>query len=222
MPKAKAKPTTAKKSPATASFLLLDRSGSMGGAMWIEALGSINAYVKAVAEKLPQDKVTMAVFDGANNFEVIRDAVAAKSWPVVTDKDASPRGSTPLYDAIVKLCASATKEAIKKTTIVIMTDGAENASQEATKDTAKAALDAARKKGWDVLFLGANFDAMHQSGDVGTQSMHTINVAHGSMVNSMVRTMATRKFGYASGALDASTTGFSDEDRTTAGSAKVK
>lgn len=140
MPKAKAKPTTAKKSPATASFLLLDRSGSMGGAMWIEALGSINAYVKAVAEKLPQDKVTMAVFDGANNFEVIRDAVVAKSWPVVTDKDASPRGSTPLYDAIVKLCASATKEAIKKTTIVIMTDGAENASQEATKDTARLLL----------------------------------------------------------------------------------
>jgi hypothetical protein len=183
--------------------------------LWVEALGAVNTYVETLAKMLPQAPVTLAVFDSGDKFEIVRNAVQAGEWSAVTDKDAQPRASTPLYDAIVSLCAHAIAAGANKTTLVIMTDGAENASQEATKDTAKAALDAARAKGWDVLFLGANWDAMGQSASVGTQYGHTLNMAEGHMTATM-GAVASRTAAYSTGAMPAAAP-FSADDRKKGG-----
>lgn len=196
----KPKPT-ASATAEPAAFLLLDRSGSMSS-MWNEALPAVNAYVKKLAEAFPKAKVTLALFDGENSYDVIRDAAVADTWKPVTNSDASPRGMTPLYDAILKLCAAAQKSNTDKTSIMIMTDGEENVSREATKDTAKTALDAARARGWDVIFLGANWDAMGQATDVGTQYANTMNFAPQNMTATM-QGMASRHTLYSSGAMTA-------------------
>lgn len=196
--------------PSTAAFLLLDRSGSMAS-LWDEALGAINGYVEKVAKDLPDMPVTVAIFDSIDKYDVIRKAVPASAWTPITSKDASPRGSTPLYDAVVSLLADANAMAAEKTTIVIMTDGHENASREATKNTAKAALDAAQARNWDVLFLGANWDAMDQAAGLGVDRGKTLNVSAGRM-GAMGQSMATRNTQYASGNLQSSAA-WSAEDR---------
>jgi hypothetical protein len=72
----KSKPTkTSSKSDASA-FLLLDRSGSMAS-LWDKAIGAINTYAQKLAESLPKAKITLAVFDSGNNFEIVRDAIEA-------------------------------------------------------------------------------------------------------------------------------------------------
>jgi len=193
----KPKKTTSNKSTEASAFLLLDRSGSMQN-LWVEAIGSINTYANKLAESLPHAKITLAVFDSGNRFEIVRDAVEASKWRDVSNEDAMPRGSTPLYDAVVSLCADANKKAKGRTSLVVMTDGHENASQEATKDTAKSALDATKAKGWDVVFLGANWDAMDQSASVGVMAATTLNVGKGKM-RAMAESLSERTVSYSTG-----------------------
>jgi hypothetical protein len=134
------------------SYILLDRTGSMSS-IWDEALSSVNAYAANIAgqagDVVPQ--ITLAVFDAQDGlqFDVLRRAVPPEDWQKVTDKEASPRGMTPLFDAIARLISIAEADSPEKAVIVIMTDGAENASREVTKAVVKAALDRAEKRGWE-------------------------------------------------------------------------
>jgi hypothetical protein len=170
------------------AYILVDRSGSMTG-KWDETLSSVNAYVNelAKAKATKNSEVTAAVFDSTYaagdvnglQFDVVRKGLPASYWTDLTDRDASPRGYTPLYDAVGRLMAIADKDAPEKAVIVIVTDGAENASKEVTRLGARALLDGARAKGWQVIFLGANFEAVvNQAADVGTRLHQTINTTN--------------------------------------------
>jgi Mg-chelatase subunit ChlD len=170
-------------------FLLLDRSGSMS-TKWMEALSSINTYCSELAKKpeTKNTKITVATFDGQGGlmFDVVRDGIAVTTFPPLTDADASPRGMTPLYDAVIRLVALAESNNPDNCAIVIMTDGHENASREASKDTAEAALARAKKKGWSVTFLGAEFrDVYAQSASLGVDAGGTIAVSAANLSQSM-------------------------------------
>lgn len=163
-------------------FVLLDRSGSMGGTMWDEALNAINSYVKKLADDKVDTGVTLACFDldqGVLDYKVMRDRITPASWaPIGTlkeDADVRPRGSTPLNDAVGKMVAAAKAATYDKVAIIIMTDGHENASREYTVPQIKAMLDECRAKGWQVIFLGANFDNVSQATSYGTASGQTVN-----------------------------------------------
>lgn len=60
-------------------FVLLDRSGSMEGPMWTEALNSVNAYVKKLAEDNVDTGVTLALFDGNEPFLIVRDRITPQT-----------------------------------------------------------------------------------------------------------------------------------------------
>jgi Mg-chelatase subunit ChlD len=185
-------------------YLLLDRSGSMS-TLWSEAIGSINGYVSKLKKT---DKVTVAAFDSVS-YDVVRD-VKVKEWTDIKDTEVSPRGGTPLYDACGKLMTQAETEKAKKTVLVVMTDGYENASQEYTQAAIKAKIKAFEDKKWEVIFLGANFDAVEGIatglGVVGSKSMSygVGNFARGMDI------LATSTAAYAT--YD-SAINFSDEDK---------
>jgi hypothetical protein len=163
-------------------FILLDRSSSMSS-QWGEALAAVNRYVQKLAEDNVDTGVTLATFDldcGKFAFNVIRDRIIPRTWHKVTDKDATPRGSTPLNDAIGEIVALANKgipgsgQQYEKVAIIIMTDGEENASRELSGAAAKNLLEQCRQKGWHVVFLGANYDNMAQAQSYATQARHTV------------------------------------------------
>jgi Mg-chelatase subunit ChlD len=167
-------------------FILLDRSGSMD-VLWTEALNSVNAYVRKLAEDKVDTGVTLATFDKDGEqfkFEVIRDRIVPSTWKAVTNSDAAPRGMTPLNDAVGRIVALA-KAGINgtqydKLALIVMTDGLENASREFTHAAAKALLDDCRAKNWQVIFLGADFDNAAQAESYG-------NIAEASAVVSKAR-----------------------------------
>jgi hypothetical protein len=194
--------------------MLLDRTGSMQ-TIWAETLSSINGYVEKLAADKVDAKVTLAMFDSHNGtqFDVIRQAADVKEWKPVTDHEASPRGYTPLYDAIGRLMGIAAGDTSSKAIVIVVTDGQENASREVTRVGAKSMLDKVRGRGWDVVFLGANFDAFTEAASVGTNAAQTLFVDAGAMKATMAGPMAQRASAYAK---EAKMQDFSDEDRKVA------
>lgn len=196
-------------------FILLDRSGSMANnSLWTEALAAVNLYVKKLADDKIDTGVTLAVFDkngAAFAFEVIRDRIVPATWNLVTDRDATPRGTTPLNDAICRVVALAEAGTYDKVAVVIMTDGLENASEEDPRGAAaKAGLDRIRARGWQVVFLGANFDNAKQAAYYGTKSHQTVQSSARNMRSTAASLGATRS-AYSSGA--SASMSFSQEDK---------
>jgi Mg-chelatase subunit ChlD len=183
-------------------FILLDRSGSMAD-MWSEALGAVNSYVRKLADDRVDTGVTLAVFDGDDgklDFKVVRDRIIPSTWHPVTNKDAEPRGMTPLCDATGKLVALAEAGGYDKVVIIIMTDGHENASKEYSVGAAKVLLNRCRAKNWQVLFLGANFDNAAQAESLGATQDMAVSVAPGKLAAAMSAPAASRAAYAATGA----------------------
>lgn len=200
-------------------YLLIDRSGSMAS-RWDETMGAVNSYVKSLAEDKATKSATatVAVFDatGGLNFDILRKGEAVGSWKSISPDEASPRGMTPLFDAIGRLRTLVNDESPTKAVVAVVTDGAENQSRELTREAAKSALGALRAKGYQVVFLGADFDAFGQAAGVGTQTGQTISMKAGNYAGTM-RSMASQTSAYASSGAAMS---WSDEDRKKAAKQK--
>ncbi|MEO0466028.1 MAG: VWA domain-containing protein [Pseudomonadota bacterium] len=214
-------PTVAPEDLNVHSYILLDRTGSMSS-LWDEALVSVNTYARSVAEAEPEEgpdtlstDVTLAVFDNHDGFQfdVLRRGVNADTWDDVTNDEANPRGMTPLFDAIGRLVSLAETDAPEKAVLVIMTDGHENASREITRDGAKAALDRARERGWEVVFLGADFGQFGDAQGVGISSDKTMAMSAGTLSESMDR-LAKKSRDYGRG--EEAEIVFDEEDRAVA------
>lgn len=208
------------------AYILLDRSGSMQS-LWVEALSSVNAFARELANKKDgpavDSHVTLAVFDSQETlqFDVLRKKQPALHWDNVTDRDASPRGMTPLLDAIVRTIALAEADNPDKAVIVIMTDGHENASREVTRDGVKVALDRVRARGWEVVFLGANFDNISDASSVGVAAAQQMAMSAGTMERSLA-SLARKSRVYAVSARGEAPIAFDEEDRAIAKEANVK
>jgi hypothetical protein len=179
-------------------FILLDRSGSMSS-LWNEALNSVNAYVKKLADERVDTGVTLATFDRDGEqfkFEVIRDRITPPTWKPVSSDDAHPRGLTPLNDAIGRIVALAKVGCngvqYAKLALIIMTDGLENASHEFSHEAAKVLLDDCRAKNWQVIFLGANFDNAAQAMSYGAIKGQTVNSSTRNLSGSMALAASAR------------------------------
>ncbi|PKP82022.1 MAG: VWA domain-containing protein [Alphaproteobacteria bacterium HGW-Alphaproteobacteria-18] len=226
---AKVVPIKPPKPDTVQSYILLDRTGSMSN-IWDEALSSVNAYAGSFAADAPgaeiagadiKTAVTVAVFDYQDGmqFDVLRDKVDPKVWKTITNDEASPRGMTPLFDAIGKIITRAEADNPEKAVIVIMTDGLENASKEFTREGAKAALDRAQARGWEVIFLGAEFARFNDADAVGMASSKTMAIGQGRMEGSM-DALAQKARAYGKGA--AAEIEFNAADRAAADEAGVK
>ncbi len=180
-------------------FILLDRSGSMQ-TLWSEALNAVNGYVKKLAENKVDTGVTLATFDNDGDefkFEVIRDRVIPSTWKPVSAEDATPRGLTPLNDAIGRIVTLAKRgsngEPYDKLALIVMTDGLENASREYSHAAAKALLDDCRAKNWQVIFLGADFDNAAQAASYGNAGAQTAAASAACLAPAMEATARKRE-----------------------------
>ncbi len=181
---------------------LLDRSGSMA-AKWGETIAALNAYVKALADnpETADTKVRVDAFDwepvAGTVIETLRRKVTAATYVAIDAKEISPRGGTPLFDAIRDLHARITEKNHDRVTVVILTDGQELHSTRTSQVEAKAFLDALRGRGYDVVFLGADFDAIQQGTALGASAGDVLNMTKGSYAKG-ARSLATRSMAYAS------------------------
>jgi len=80
-----------------------------------------------------------------------------------------------LYDAILSTIGETKSE--DSVLFIIMTDGLENVSVEATRDDVFKAIEEKKKEGWSFVFLGADQDAWAASGSIGIDQGSTMSFA---------------------------------------------
>ncbi len=197
-------------------YLLLDRSGSMGS-QWTDTIGAINAYVKALDA---ETNVYLAAFDSGYSsdlsYTVVRNTTA-KGFEAVSPTEITPRGGTPLFDAMGRTLDHAFKESPEKAYFVVMTDGEENTSRKFTKEVIAEKLARAEDRNWEVVFLGANFDGItSQAAAFGVGMAKAMNISTSNLGDEM-KFMATNTMAYAS---CGARTEFTATDRSRATTAK--
>lgn len=176
------------------TYILLDRSGSMGGQRWTNAINSINEYVGTLKAGGLEGRVTVAAFDGSGfsysnarsysnefkennnvNFTVLRDGKKISKFKSLKETEIEPRGSTPLFDATARLLNMAEENNGEKTVVIIMTDGEENSSRDYNMKSIKDRLKGCEHRGWEVIFLGAEFNADTTATNLGVGLNKVVN-----------------------------------------------
>ncbi|WP_419838013.1 vWA domain-containing protein [Candidatus Poriferisodalis sp.] len=164
-------------------WILLDRSGSMSG-LEAAVVKGVNRFIAEQAAEPGSCRLTVAQFDSEAPFEVLVDDVSVhKADPHVLEQY-EPRGLTPLFDAVGRLIGCADRrvkqrrKAGKKPedqTVVIWTDGYENASTDYSAADIHELIGKRREQGWAFVFMGANQDSYAESARLGVDQRNVQN-----------------------------------------------
>ena len=161
---------------------LIDRSGSMRGKE-VDTVGGINAMFDELrTTKTADDTITVSVklFDNEHLIKVNRQNLDTYGqFPLA---DFVPRGSTALYDAIGDTLKFFMEKKLKNPKefdnciVYVATDGQENSScrynRQSTKDIIKTAK---HVYNINVIYMGANQDAIFEAGNIGINATQAIN-----------------------------------------------
>ena len=182
-------------------YMLLDASGSMSTS-WDEMIGSINKYVEGLPAK---SEIMLSAFDyvGDMNYRVLRNT-DVRSWKNITKEDAMPGGTTPLIDASARMLHHMIDDGNDRAVFVLITDGHENASRHFKKPEVVKLLETVKRKDWQVVFIGANFDEVSDVGSsLGLQSSSFLNMSTVNYTPTMEK-LASKTTRYATAGADIS------------------
>jgi hypothetical protein len=196
--------------------VILDRSGSMA-AIRSEMQAALDAFIdeqrKEQAGGNGSVLLTMVLFD--DDYEVAYEALPPERCPRTT---LEPRGTTALLDALGRSITAARGRSLEadrrpdKVVVCVITDGLENASTEWSLDQVQKLIKEARDQwGWELVYLGANQDAIHTAAKLGVAQHAAMTYAPsaaavgavGRNLNQAVNSFRTSR----------SWAGFTDEDR---------
>lgn len=159
--------------------LLIDRSGSMINIKSDTEGGIATFLAEQAKEENVTTTVTLAQFD--TQYEII---YADQPIAEVPRYELVPRSMTALLKSITQIVADVKAEikALPKeerpdqVVLVIATDGKENASgPEYPLEDVKKLLEKRQAKGWLVIYLGANQDAIRVAGGMGIRPETSID-----------------------------------------------
>lgn len=142
--------------------VILDRSGSMQP-IALATVDAINGFLAKQRKQPGQLRISLVDFDSQEPFRVVTDAIPIAEMMDLTPADFDPRGGTPLLDAIglgIERCTARVQaDPTEDQMVVVITDGAENASTDFTNAQIAELVEAKQAEGWTILFLGANQDS---------------------------------------------------------------
>lgn len=162
-------------------YLLLDVSGSMSS-KWDDILAAIDAYFTGVKSEGIHSQVLLQAFNGFDSDHIALDA-ALPDIVSVRQARIHPKGGSPLYDAINLMCRRLRDLDPPICSIVVATDGYENMSQYTDETQARALLDWCRAKGWQVTFIGVDFNNSSQARKLGATDATAIGVTRARLTD---------------------------------------
>lgn len=200
----------------TAIMLLVDRSGSMKF-LRQAAEGAINEFVNGQREQPGRRTIRIAQFD--DEYTLVHESRPAAECPPF---ELIPRGTTALLDAMgrsisefgAELAAMPPEQRPGTVIYAVMTDGLENTSKIYTwRSVHEMVRRQEQAYRWQILYLGANQDAIATAAQLGVQRDRAMTYAptdHGThaIYDSLDTYVATASAGQPAA--------FTDEDRENA------
>lgn len=183
-------------------FILLDASSSMtlGGIpnRWHSCLAAIDAYIAELEAQGIQSFGMLRTFSGHRGqldyFSGAEGPIATWPKPLGSHIGMSS-GGTPLYDAIAQMGLELREIDPLRCAVTICTDGEATGSL-TTEIQARAILDWMRAKGWQVTFIGCDFDNSRIAGLLGANPQSAIGVQQ-YLLTDAARSLAKKRANYA-------------------------
>jgi hypothetical protein len=140
-----------------------------------DVIGGFNGYI----EELRKDAepgflcgISYVRFD--NVIELAWNDTPLADVPQMTHADYQPRGNTALLDAVGMTVSAITPRDDATFTVVVHTDGQENASREWTAEKLRKLIEERRALGnWTFTFYGCDVDMWAQARDFGIASSNS-------------------------------------------------
>ena len=164
--------------------VVLDRSGSMG-CLTSEVIGAFNTFIDE--QKKVEGQATFSLIQFDDHYEVNCEAIDLQQVAHLNEQTYVPRGMTALYDAVGKAIKSTGKrlsnmiesDRPEKVIFLIQTDGAENASKKFSLNKVKTMIKEQQEiYSWELIFLGANIDAVSVAADIGIKQDRAMKYAN--------------------------------------------
>jgi hypothetical protein len=162
-------------------YFLVDGSGSMFD-KWQPSLEAMDLFMDVLKSQNISSHGVVQVFSSHNLSDIQRDSTIENWTPFSREFIRCPGGMTPLYDAINIMCRSLRDDLDPpNASIVIVTDGDESGATSGGSTMtnavqARALLDWCRAKGWQVTFLGCDFNNDRVAKLLGSNAQNTIAV----------------------------------------------
>lgn len=194
---------------------IIDRSGSMSGKE-SDTIGGINSTIEELKSNKDNEIIKFSVkfFDHQENIKI--RSLDIENVRPLNIKDLMPRGQTALLDAMgstisffinKKICNPSSYDSC---IIYIATDGYENCSKKFTHENIKNLIEEAKKYSIEILYLGANQDAILEASKFGLDGNNAMNYSENTKnVESAYRSAAHAAKRYRSG----NNVGFLDIER---------
>ena len=166
---------------------IIDRSGSMCGKEE-DTIGGVNSSLEVIKQDLkPNEQVNVSIklFDHEEKM-LIKSLNITEVRPIEL-RQFVPRGQTALYDAIGSTLTYFMEKKLHNPTcydtclMYVATDGFENCSKKFTADSLKKLITSAQKSyNIELIYLGANQDAILEASKIGILPTHAINYSETS------------------------------------------
>ena len=161
---------------------IIDRSGSMSGKE-ADTVGGINSMLSIIRQDLKLDEqvnVSIKLFDHEEHL-LIRSLNIKDVRPLEL-RQFVPRGQTALYDAVGSSLTYFMEKKLHnpnsytKCLMYVATDGCENCSKQFNAQTLKKLITSAQESyNIELVYLGANQDAILEASKIGIEEGHAIN-----------------------------------------------
>lgn len=156
-------------------YILVDGSGSMRSKWW-DFMQALDSFMETLKAQNIHSHGIVSVFDTTDIDCVQRDSLVSEWETFYKEPLGAHFGGTPLYDAINVAVRKIKDLNPSKVSLVIVTDGEESDSHYTDAEQARAILNWVRAKGWQVTFLGCDFNNSKQAKLLGINDSNAIGV----------------------------------------------
>ncbi len=180
--------------PDLVAAFVLDESGSMYNQTQ-PTIDGVNQYLDDLRTDYEGKKVLISLTKFSTESTIVHAADALEDVLPLTSKTYHPNGCTALFDAVGDTIAELEKRIDGETPalVVIMTDGAENASSRYGLEQIQTMITEKKKKDWTFIFLGAGEEKWVQGfgKSIGVQS--SVSYDASCMAETMLNVSAGRR-----------------------------
>tara|TARA_B100001093_G_C26859849_1_gene1029463 strand:+ start:10778 stop:11317 length:540 start_codon:yes stop_codon:yes gene_type:complete len=153
--------------------LLLDKSGSMIG-LQKTTVKAVNNFICEQKSIHTKQRLSLIQFNEKQSWTYEHQKL--KDIPTFEHKDYQPSGLTAIYDTLGEVIKKY-KNNNTEVTIVLLTDGYENASQKFTaKKIRKNIKQLEKQKKWKFIYLGADSSTFLDTEILGISKQNTIQI----------------------------------------------